>query len=276
MKWETVPAPVGQLYEGPHWIPDVECFQWVDILGATVHRWDPYAAGQVEIRATGLEFATMALPVDDNRSIVASRQSLHMFEWDTGCLSLLGEWAFEPDIRFNDGAVSPDGSIFVGTMSMERRPGAAALYEFNLDTGTLTAVVDGVGISNGLAWTSASDAIYVDSLRPGVDRLHRTGGEIARSAFARLEADDEPDGLAVEADGTVLVAIWGGSRIVRIGGDGTPISSLPIPARYPTSVALGGRQRDLLLVTTAACETSTEGTADGSVLLARDGIWRTR
>lgn len=266
--WRAVPAPRGRLYEGPTWIAAANAFQWVDILGATVHRWDPYANDGVESRKLDLEFATVALPLDGDRSLVASRSSLHEYSWGTEELATLGAWNFDSDVRFNDGAIAPNGDIYIGSMSMQRRLNAGALYRFDPGTGALDVAVGSVGISNGLAWTSESRAYYIDSLVPQIDVVTLSAGLVQREKWVGLGADAEPDGMAIDSDGSVLVALWGSGSIARAPSLGASVELVQVPPRYPTSVAVGGRANELLLLTSAACEPDAND-ADGFVFSAR-------
>jgi sugar lactone lactonase YvrE len=249
--WAEVAAPDGLLFEGPQWVPGARVFQWVDILAGSVHRWDPYAGGASENRSTGLEFATVALPLDADRSLVASRNSLHVHSWTDSGLEEVGRWEFPRDVRFNDGAVAPNGDIYVGTMSMERRKCAAALYRFDLGSGSLVAVLEGIGISNGLAWDSATTAYYVDSLSPQIDRLETSGSVVSRSLWRSLAENDEPDGLALASDGAVVVAVWGGGRLEVLHQAGQGPRAVEVPSRFPTSLTFGGVEGEWVLVTTA-------------------------
>lgn len=263
--WRRLPDFDGRLVEGPMWIPAASQFQWVDILGATLFRWNPYKECAVERRPLDLEFTTVALPLDGDRSIVASRNSIHEYRWSDSTLRQLGEWEFAPDVRFNDGAISPDGHIYVGTMSMERRIAAGHLYRFD---GGLTPVLDGVGISNGLAWSPLTGrAFYVDSLSHQIDWLDLNCSPPRRGDFCLLGHDDEPDGIAVDSDGTVFVALWQGARLARLSPEGLRLSDVAVPAQSPTSVAFGGHRSEFNLVTTAASDVG--GPETGGILWRR-------
>lgn len=266
-RWTLAPCAPGRLYEGPRWIAEAGVFQWVDILGASIHRWDPYSSDTVDSRPLDLEFASVALPLDDDRSVVASRSSLHEYVWSTNTLRTSASWKFAPDVRFNDGAVAPDGALYVGTMSMERKPSSGGL--FRIDNSTLVPVVQGIGISNGLAWTSPTRGFYVDSLVPRLHVLDLDQPE-PLSTFVDLGPDDEPDGIAVTPEGDVLVALWEGAAVARFGPGGDRRGDYAVPARYPTAVAVGGRDEELLLVTTGAATVGDPPMpADGAVLLTR-------
>jgi sugar lactone lactonase YvrE len=270
VNWSRLPASEGMLFEGPRWIAEARVFQWVDILAATIHRWDPYGSAPPEHRATGLEFATVALPLDADRMLVASRSSLHLYSWLDATLETVGQWDFPSDVRFNDGAISPTGDVYLGTMSMERRKGAAALYRFDLASGSLTAVLDGIGISNGLSWDTTTSAYYVDSLAPQIDRLELIDGPVVRSPWVRLGSEDEPDGLTIAPDGTLVVALWGGSRVVLIDPSRGSSTDVLVPALFPTSVAFGGVENELVIVTAGAGDASEDGPARVFLASAED------
>lgn len=264
--WRTVPGQRGQLCESARWIPALDVFQWVDILAASIHRWSPYEQDAVvESRDLALEYVTVALPLDSYRSVVASRSSLYEYDWATGILDELGQWALPQDIRFNDGAISPDGVIHIGTMSMEGRKAAASLYQFSGHE--LVPILDGVGISNGLCWMSDTRAYYVDSAHPRIDILTIAEGRVNRQHWLDLDDGDEPDGLVVARDGTIFVANWGRSALAQITPEGSR-TTLPLPVRFPTSVALS-RDESWIIVTSAAHGNSVGG-HDGHVLVA----WR--
>lgn len=262
--WATVPAVRGQLYEGARWIPELGVFQWVDILAGSVHRWNPdHQDAVVESRSLGLEYVTVALPLDPYRSFVASRDGLYEYDWSAGALHQLGQWAFPADIRFNDGAVSPDGIIHIGTMSMEGRKHAGHLFQFS--DGELVPVLDNIGISNGLCWRSADEAYYVDSVHPRIELLTISRGHVVRERWLELDEGSEPDGLAVARDGTVFVANWGRGAIEQISPEGCR-ESLPVPVEFPTSVALSGDER--WIIVTSAAHGIRRGELDGHVLIA--------
>lgn len=264
--WRIVPAERGRLYEGARWVPRLGIFQWVDILAGTVHRWSPYEQrAVVEKRCLGLEFVTVALPLDSYRSVVASRSSLYEYDWSTDTLDELGQWDFPPDMRFNDGAVSPEGIVHIGTMSMAGRKDAGNLYQFS--GGELVPVLEGIGISNGLCWMSDTEAYYVDSVHPRIDVLTTAGGHVTREPWLHLDQGDEPDGLVVACDGTIFVANWGRSAVDQISPEGFR-TTVPVPVKFPTSIALS-RDESWMIVTSAAPAGSC-GKHDGRVLVA----WR--
>lgn len=263
LPWSVVPCAPGRLYECARWIPEAQVYQWVDILEHSVHRWAP-GANCVDSRVLDLEFTTAALPLNAEQSIISSRSSLHILDWTSGALRTIGEWTFPLDVRFNDGAIAPDGTVYIGTMSMDRRRDAAGLFRFA--DGELVEVLTKIGISNGLGWLPSQDAVHVDSLIPRVRLLDLAQAPHERGIFAELDDTDEPDGLQVTPDGGVLLANWGKSSLLHLTSQGSRRADIPVPARYPTSVAIGGQDLDQLLITTAGAEEHDHTPQSGHVL----------
>ncbi len=124
----------------------------------------------------------------------------------------------------NDGACDRAGRFFAGSMDDDERPGRGKFYRLDPDHG-VTKLFDGVGISNGVGW-SPDDTLmyYIDSLAYRVDVADydlATGQMGERRPFARLGSGETvPDGLAVDSQGGVWVAVWGGGVIQRYDSDG--------------------------------------------------------
>jgi sugar lactone lactonase YvrE len=161
-----------------------------------------------------------------------------------------------PGNRMNDGACDRAGRFFAGTMAEDESPGAGALYLL-ATTHRVTKLFAGAGISNGIGWSPDDRRMYyIDSLTYRVDLFDYEPGTGAignRRTFASLGAGDVmPDGLAVDSEGSVWVALWGGSEIRRYSPDGHLTLSLDIPAANVTSCAFGGPDLRTLFITTAA------------------------
>jgi sugar lactone lactonase YvrE len=123
--------------------------------------------------------------------------------------------------------------------------------------GALTTVVKGVTVSNGLGWSpDGARMYYADSPTRRIDVFDydpATGEAFKRRVFADLSAfDGVPDGLTVDADGYVWVAIWGGGVLRRFAPDGTQDAVVQVPVSQPTSCAFGGPGMTDLYVTTAS------------------------
>jgi len=182
--------------------------------------------------------------------------------------------------RFNDALCDARGRLWAGTMSMTRAPGAAALYRLE-PGGRMEVAVGGATISNGLDFNlDATRLYYVDSTTQRIDAIDfdlDRGRLGRRRAFARIDpADGLPDGLCVDADGGVWIALFGGGALRRYRPDGTLEAHLPLPVRFPTSLAFGGPGlRDLYVTSSRHLLSATEREAEplaGSLLRLRPGV----
>jgi sugar lactone lactonase YvrE len=158
-----------------------------------------------------------------------------------------------PDVKMNDAACDPQGRLWAGTIS--DRDGAAALYRLDAD-GRSEIVVEGLTISNGLGWSLDGRTMYLADSTPGTVTAFDFDGERGTVANARVlirlaEEEGMPDGLTVDAEGDLWIAIWGGSSVRRYGPDGALRGELRVPAVETTSCGFAGRGLTRLYVTTA-------------------------
>jgi sugar lactone lactonase YvrE len=256
----AVVEPVGDvtaaLGEGPYWVPEDDCLLWVDIEGARLHR-TYFPAGETVTDSPGPVSA--AFPAVGGGILIAGGAALTLlFPAERG-----GQWVARTisdapardGIRFNDAGVDPAGRVWVGSMHVAEASPLGELYRLDAG-GRLNPVVTNVTVSNGLGWSpDGSRMYYADSPLRRVDVFDydpATGEAFARRTFADLsEAEGVPDGLTVDADGCVWVAMWGGSALRRFTPDGQPNAVLPVPVSQPTSCAFGGPQLADLYITTA-------------------------
>jgi sugar lactone lactonase YvrE len=173
--------------------------------------------------------------------------------------------------RFNDAVVDPLGRLWAGTMSTTRTPGAAALYRFTGD-GPPERAIGGVTISNGLDFDrDATRLYYVDSLTQRVDAidfdLDRGTLGARRPLIAIDPTDGLPDGLCVDAEGGIWLALFGGGALRRYLPDGRLDAHVALPVTHPTSMAFGGDDLRDLYVTSAR-----RSPLGGSLLRLRPGV----
>ena len=185
-----------------------------------------------------------------------------------------------PSVRMNDGAVDPAGRFWAGTMDEDGREEGGTLYRLDPD-GTVTPMVRAVTISNGVDWSPDGRTMYLADTPTGrVDAFDFdvAAGTIAnRRPFAVIEPDDgTPDGLTVDADGGVWVALWGGGTVRRYAADGREDQRLSFPVSQVTKPAFGGPDLGELYVTSARDGLSSDDLAReplaGSVFRLRPGV----
>jgi sugar lactone lactonase YvrE len=157
-------------------------------------------------------------------------------------------------VRFNDGACDPQGRFWAGTMSLDGRTGSASLYRLDTDL-RVTRVLDGVSVSNGIGWSpDGATMYYVDTATDRIDAFDFdgvVGTPGRRRTFVELPGPGSPDGLCVDADGAVWVALWGGWSVERYLPDGTRDAVVELPVAQVSSCAFGGPELEQLFITTA-------------------------
>jgi sugar lactone lactonase YvrE len=267
------------LGEGPVWLPAVERLLRVDITaGAIICRHLPTG---LEVRRTLGAPTGFALPAG-RRALVAGvgRDVVMLPALDGGAVRIAG---VEPDVadnRFNDAAIDPRGRLWAGTMSTTRRAGAGALYRLQPD-GRLDRALTGLTISNGLDWNLDATRLYhIDSTEYRVDAVDfdvDRGVLGARRALIRIEPSDGlPDGLTVDAEGGIWIALFGGGVLRRYLPDGRLDAEIRLPVTNPTSMAFAGPELRDLLVTSARHRLTVRQLADeplaGSLLRLRPGV----
>lgn len=242
------------LAEGPVWDAARSRLLWVDIVGGLVLEGVLGADG-VEVTGQHRFDGTVgAVAVaDDGALLVAAQEHLVVVRPD-------GTREDGPRVvpagsgrRLNDGSTDPSGCFLVGTLSMDGPSEAEVLVRLEAD-GALTTLDDDLGLSNGLAWTADGRRLLsVDTARQTVfvrDYDPVTGAVGERRVHLRLD-DGSPDGMAMDADDHLWVAVWGAGEVRRFGPDGSLVDRLAVPAPHTSCVAFAGDDLRTLVVTTA-------------------------
>jgi sugar lactone lactonase YvrE len=175
--------------------------------------------------------------------------------------------------RMNDAVADPSGRFWAGSMACDQSPGNGALYRLDPD-GSVRTMLRGLTISNGPAFTADGRTMYLSDTPLGhVDRFDvdpGTGELSGRRPFLRIaESDGAPDGLTVDAQGHLWVALFGGGAVRRYRPDGELDRTVSLPARQPTSVCLTG---SALVVTSGRGGLEQPGPQDGAVLAMDVGV----
>ncbi len=260
------------LGEGPIWDHRTEQLAWVDILAGFVHSTD-VADGTTTTLSIGPPVGAIALVGETDR-LLAVRDGFAKLS--DGVLGQV-EAVAGPGMRMNDGAVDPAGRFVVGSMALDSAPNAGAMYSRSPE-GKTAVLMKGLTISNGIGWSiDGSTMYYIDSAEQRVDILDydvSTGFVSNRRPLVTIDPDEgTPDGLTVDAEGCVWVALWGGGQVRRFAPDGTLIDTLHFPVRRTSACAFGGPDLDRLFVTSAAAG-ATSGTSnplDGALFVVDPG-----
>ncbi|MCL3997331.1 SMP-30/gluconolactonase/LRE family protein [Streptomyces lavenduligriseus] len=263
--YEVAVAAEATLGEGPTWDPATGRLLWLDILGMRLHTYDP-VTGRRTVRTTP-QHVGAAKPRAGGGLVLNLRDGVGLLDPDDTFRWLHHEPV--PGRRANDAAVAPDGSLWAGTMRYDEATGGGTLSRITGD-GTARTVLDDVTVSNGTGWSPDGRLMYyVDTPTRRVDVFdYDSEGIRNRRPLAEVEEGaGYPDGLAVDADGCVWVALWDGGAVRRYTPDGTLDRVISLPTPRTTACAFGGPTLTDLYITTARTGLDAPHPLSGSLLV---------
>jgi sugar lactone lactonase YvrE len=247
--------------EGPVWLPESGELLWVDIEGGALH-WLDASTHRDRTLDLGAHVGAV-LPDRSGGLVVALPTGLARLPAGARTPEPLVALNDDPGVRMNDAKVDPRGRIFAGSMSYTETPGAGTLWRIDADL-TVTTVLTGLVVSNGMDWSpDLRTMYYIDSGTRHVDVLDydvETGAATGRRPLHTL-ADDlpgAPDGMCVDAEGNLWVAIWGGHCVLGLTPDGEVRERVEVAAPQVASVAFGGDDLRTLFITTATSGLAAE------------------
>jgi sugar lactone lactonase YvrE len=242
---------VARLGEGPRWDAERSRLLWVDIEAGALH-----VVGSEERTIECGSKVGAAAPWTDDTVLVALADAIAAVDLRDGAVQRLTAFPdARPGMRSNDGACDPLGRFWIGTMDENNERGAGTLYRYDPD-GSLHPMVEDVTLSNGLGWDPEARLMYyVDSTTQRIDVFDfdlRAGSIANRRVFAEIpKAEGTPDGLAVDDDGGIWVALWRAGEVRRYTPDGNPDGRVAVPADNTTACCFKGSR---LIITTASIE----------------------
>jgi sugar lactone lactonase YvrE len=272
MRAEQVTDPVTYHGEGPVWSTRWGGLRWVDMLAGDL-LWLA-ADGTITRRHVGGVAAALR-PRRQGGAVIGVERGFALEDAD-GALTFLPQLWADHGVRMNDGGCDPDGRFYCGSMAYDQRPGAGALYRLDPDRST-TLVLRGVTISNGLEWSpDGARAYYNDTAtqRVAVFDYDRGSGLTGQRSFVSVPAGSgRPDGLTVDSQGGIWVALNQGGVVRRYSPTGVIDEVVELPARQVTACTFGGPRLDELFITTSreGLEPGDEPLA-GSLFRARVGV----
>jgi sugar lactone lactonase YvrE len=279
MRAENITGPVAHHGEGPVWSPTWGGLRFVDMMAGDLLTLGTDAS--VTRRHVG-DYATMVRPRSRGGYVVGLERGLALVDDEDPASPVrpFPELWSDPTIRLNDGSATPDGAFYAGSMPFDDRAGAGALFRIEPD-GAARLVLSGVTCSNGLGFSpDGTLAYYVDTLTCRVDVFDYDAGAAEplanRRALVEIPREDGlPDGLTVDAEGGVWVALWGGNAVRRYAPDGSLSEVVELPASHVTACTFGGADLDELFITTSRLmigEPFEPETDAGSVFRVTPGV----
>lgn len=264
--------------ENPLWSAEHGKLFWLDILAPTLRSYDP-ANGETE--RIGLPEIVGGLALRPRgRLALLGRHGIFEFDPRSHAMSLLiSPEAQRPDNRFNTAAVDGNGNLWAGSMAINHLPGRGSFYRIAPDL-SVTRVIERTGLPKNAAWSLDGRRLYLSDGEHGVLNVHDVSpaGEVGpgRVFAAGTAATGVPNGICVDADGHVWVAMNGGWALHRYAPDGTLADRVVLPVPMPTNVCFGGPDWRTMYVTSTYLRLppglSTLAPLSGAVFAVRSAV----
>ena len=286
-----------QLGEGAIWNSETQELYFIDIEGCNLFVYKEgnkltsisprdqmlrkYYVGE-KIGSMGYRIGTVVPTNDPNKVIIPLQNGIFEFDLTTREKTLFSnpEEQLESN-RMNDGKCDPAGRLWVGSMHLEQIKGAASLYKIEPD-GTHEKMIDSVTISNGIVWSLDEKTMYYIDTPTGVVQAfdyEKATGNISngRTACVIPESLGYPDGMTIDAEGMLWIALWNGNAVTRWNPTtGKMIQKIEVPAHNVSSCAFGGKNLETLFITSARVDMTEEELEkmplSGNVFAVKPGV----
>jgi sugar lactone lactonase YvrE len=267
---------------------------WTDIVGGQIFRMDTTNQRLYTAKILGESYISFVIPVEGtaNQFIVGAGKRLLLINWDgvhtmAQIIRILTELPFD-GVRFNDAKTDTQGRLYLGTMISEETGNVfdftkrvGSLYRFTMEEG-LVELKTKVGLSNGLAFNDKTSTFYyVDSYDLNVKQYHydvKTGAITNEKILTDITTygttkTNVPDGLTIDYEGNLYVAMFGGSKILKINTTtGKVVDTITLPVPQVTSMTFGGKSMDTMFVTTAGLDVTGTQTYPAGYLFKVTGF----
>jgi D-xylonolactonase len=252
--------------ECPIWHPFDNKLYWIDIPEGIIFRYDPETGNHEEFYS-GEVIGGFTIQEDGSLLLFLERGAVKILK-DGETSTVIDEIYEELDTRFNDVIADPEGRVFCGTMPA--KDNKARLYRLDTD-GSITKILDGIGISNGMGFTPDRKQMYFTDSPGGKIYLFDYDLETGKIKNQRMfvtvpESEGVPDGMTVDKEGCIWSARWDGGCLIRYKPDGKEDLRIQFSAKKVSSVTFGGEDYRDIYVTTAGGDKREEEGPDAGAL----------
>ncbi len=246
LRAEVFDTDKNSLGESPFYVEKYDRYSWVDI---TKGRLWTMTTGKKECFELGQPIGA-AIPMRDSDGFILAAMD-GLYEYSDGKVSLLKDLKaeFKPYWRSNDAKMDPYGRIYFGASVNDDHEAEGSLFLY--DRGAVKVIIPDTKISNGMAFSSDEKYFYFsDSLEYAVFKFdyNKEDGSISNRRILFEVENGVPDGLCIDDEDNLYVAIWGGSRIEkRSGTDGSKLGEISVAAEHVTSCAIAKGGKELFI-----------------------------
>ena len=244
------------LGESPIWDEIYQRIYWVDIESKRLHAWSFLDNKKLEWEFPD-RICAISLTKKNNVLLCAFDKFFAFFNVATKIITKLSNQINLPtNVRFNDGKTDGYGRFWCGTMS-ESNPskseGAIYLLDNNLN---IHRIIQGIHISNSIVASPDNKYIYyADTFKKKIYKTNLSK-DIDSIKAAKVFVDNTdsigfPDGSTVDVNGYLWNAEWNGGQVSNYDLGGDLLNEIKTPMRRPTSCAFGGKDMNILFITSA-------------------------
>ena len=269
-----------ELGEGPVWYKSRNSLFWVDILGQSIHEYIPENK-VVNSWNIGL-MVSLIIEKDKDNMLLAVQGGIISYNLITREIAWLAELEKDnPQNRTNDGGVDANGNIWIGTMELNCKANAGAMYLVDKSF-QVTRKLNRLSIPNGLVFSPDQKHMYhIDSGTQKLDSYAYDSDNLTitweKTLIEFSITDGGPDGMTMDEEGMLWIAEWGGSCVSRWNPEtGKQIGSIEVPVPQPSACIFGGNNMEQLFITSARQNLSPESLQkypdSGNVFVATPGV----
>jgi sugar lactone lactonase YvrE len=258
---ERVTVPLAHHGEGPFWDASTGRLLCMDVLAGEIVAVD--SSGGLSRYTVPSRVATAVRRRASGGFVIATEHGLIGADDDLSAVEQIADITDDPNCRTNDGGCDPLGGFVIGTMAYDERLGGGAVYRVAPDH-QIIELLSPVSISNGVQWSAdRTHAYYIDTPTRRVDAFDvdpETGAWSGRRVHIHVDGTPGyPDGMAIDEEDGLWVALWGGGAVNHYDATGRLVETIMVPSiTQASSCAFGGDGRDVLYITT-----SRQGLPDG-------------
>ena len=220
--------------EGPLWHPESNLLYWIDVDNGKMYAYDPRERLARRVQQGDIIGGT-TLQENGDLLLFMQRGQIALWNPEKGLQVRRERTPGAENTRFNDVIAAPDGSVFAGTMPEGDSPGK--LYHLKTD-GEIRVVLEEVGQPNGMGFSPDRKTFYLaDTRNRRIESFRYENGQLnQRETFITVEHAGQPDGMTVDEDGNLWVALWDGEAILRYGPDRKLLGTIDMPVKNVTSL----------------------------------------
>ena len=238
------------LGECPLWDPIRKTLFWIDIDLGLLYEYNPNSTN-LKVHELGQKIGCIALTETQQLLVATERGFAFYCPGDPPPQNFLEVIPDGAGSMFNDGKVSPGGEFWVGSKGPRL---TAKLYRLSR-TQQIDVILEGISISNGIGWSlDGKYFFHTDSLDRQIYRYTLLGQKLTNKEIFYSPPEGTPDGLTMDSDGNLWIAIWNGGRVVQLSPEGKELTQILLPVSRPTSLTFGGSDLRTLYITSASVD----------------------